>query len=576
MSSIANVTATARQILPCLAQIPQLAQAQVAVVGDYAVNTFVPGSYYLTTLDICIEIGLQAPERIHELPTGTQDFVAGHLVRGFSDLFAIGERGLYSRRTGVIIRFWGPAMFPTPMSTTALVAAAQTAAVTLPIASAKELLVINMHYAPMRPLLVQRQACGTNADDLADYLLRRQRDLPFPRRFRFTHQERQEIIPAAEIAARVSCALDRADVENVLWGWLPIALIQENRSFPEIEFIVPDEKAQQAVQRLIDDGFPQCTDPKCTELQPDRLEKYMHSAGACTAQREIQALCYCGNISDPRWLEINHRQAATTPENQAVQEIVPYAAIVAKDRYHPVGAAHFHYNAHIITILPKSDILFWLPQLKTGTKLDGDTTFLLSTDPTLPAAFPRDIQVSQNEAPWPPEIFWRIQKTEQFVRRGPTGPWMGLYPVKILNPDLFAEALMWLLARDIDRDEALHLRANHLISDILDTEWFRKCVSPRFRAPWDGLNHRSDRAHPTVNLLRLRQEMLEKQEFPAGLEMPEIDIDGEADIDFVPIEEQYRLEIGDDAAVGGDTDWGRYGAIYERVTGRKFNLVIPQ
>ncbi|KAL4962925.1 uncharacterized protein BDV14DRAFT_202371 [Aspergillus stella-maris] len=375
----------------------------------------------------------------------------------------------------------------------------------------------------------------------------------------------EKMIPAAEIAARVACALDRADVENVLWGWLPIALIQENRSFPEIEFVVPDEKAQQAVQTLIDDGFPQCTDPKCAELQPDRLEKYMRSTGACTAQQENQALCYYGDVYDLRGLEINDRQAATTPENQAAQEIVPYAAIVAKDRYHPVGTAHFHYNTHIITILPKSDVLFWLPQLKSGTKLGGDATFLLSTDPTLPVAFPRDIQVSPN------------QMTEQFIHRGPTGPWTGLYPVKILNPDIFAEALMWLLARDFDRDEALHLRAHLLISDILETEWFSRCVSARFRAAWDGLNHRSDRAHPTVNLLRLRQEMREKGEFPAGLEMPEIDIDGEVDVNFGPIEEQYRLEVGnDDEAAGGETDWGRYAAIYERVTGRKFNLVIPQ
>ncbi|KAL4962926.1 uncharacterized protein BDV14DRAFT_202372 [Aspergillus stella-maris] len=213
MSSIANVTATARQILPCLAQIPELAQAQaqVAVVGDYAVNTFVPGSYHLTTLDICIDIGPQAPERMYELPTGTHDLVAGHLVRDFSGLFANGERGLYSRQTGVIIRFWGPAMFPTLMSTTALVAAAQTAAVTLPIAPAKQLLIVNIYYASMRPLPAQRQACGTNADALADYLLRRQRALSFPRRFPFTHQERQEVRRCLDTFYQYSA--------HQLWWW---------------------------------------------------------------------------------------------------------------------------------------------------------------------------------------------------------------------------------------------------------------------------------------------------------------------------------------------------------------------
>ncbi|KAL2832507.1 hypothetical protein BDW59DRAFT_157330 [Aspergillus cavernicola] len=136
-----------------------------------------------------------------------------------------------------------------------------------------------------------------------------------------------ELAVRENLAARVARALDAAEVHNVLWGWLALSLIHNDRGFPEVEFVIPDNKIQLATDKLVAAGLPLCSHPNCEELLGDRADKFRYPTG----------------------------------------DTLNWAALGAHDRYHPVGKAHFHLES--------------LP----GPPPVDDVDLMLSNDPSLPA-----------------------------------------------------------------------------------------------------------------------------------------------------------------------------------------------
>ncbi|KAL2858016.1 hypothetical protein BJY01DRAFT_201760 [Aspergillus pseudoustus] len=90
----------------------------------------------------------------------------------------------------------------------------------------------------------------------------------------------------------------------------------------------------------------------------------------------------------------------------------------AKNRHHPVAAYHFHITKSgeaLISLYRKSNFLWWLP--------DPTVAHLAANDP----------------------ILWL--STDSRLHFG-SGPWPNLYPIKILNPNWLAKAVLTLLCRD--------------------------------------------------------------------------------------------------------------------------------
>ncbi|KAL4932127.1 uncharacterized protein BDV17DRAFT_288206 [Aspergillus undulatus] len=63
--------------------------------------------------------------------------------------------------------------------------------------------------------------------------------------------ERVPAKPAAD-AARI---LDRNKVSNFLWGWLAVGLVGKDFRYPEVDFVVPDDKLELSTKVLVKGGF---------------------------------------------------------------------------------------------------------------------------------------------------------------------------------------------------------------------------------------------------------------------------------------------------------------------------------
>lgn len=104
------------------------------------------------------------------------------------------------------------------------------------------------------------------------------------------------------------------------------------------------------------------------------------------------------------------------------------------DRRRQVAEIHFHikskYPEHtVLSIYTKSSIVWWLPAIPVGSPAEDDPNLMLSNDPRLPP----------------------------YNRHGCTGPLRELYPMKILNPSAFTEAIIWLICRDLWHPDELDL-----------------------------------------------------------------------------------------------------------------------
>lgn len=92
-----------------------------------------------------------------------------------------------------------------------------------------------------------------------------------------------------------------------------------------------------------------------------------------------------------------------------------------------------------IQLFRKSDILWWLNDFPLGAPAHNDVDLMVTTDLRLPPRLKARIL--------DPRLTRELYKNYNEIR-GTSGPWGTMYPVKILNPASFTEALIRLYCRD--------------------------------------------------------------------------------------------------------------------------------
>ncbi|KAL3460044.1 hypothetical protein BJX64DRAFT_290691 [Aspergillus heterothallicus] len=302
----------------------------------------------------------------------------------------------------------------------------------------------------------------------------------------------------ASLAARVARVLDTANVPYVLWGLAAAALVAEDGSYPELEFVISDASIQQAIKALKGDGICPCDDPKCPELLADRADGYASD----------------DDSDDPIFMSC--------------------------DRYHPIGSAHFHfktrvqcldqscryYSSHprdehgqyyhdqflVLHLLRQSEILFWMDPLKPGSPTPN---VILSNDPALPA------KLVPRQYGGPGVVRSCLSSVPRVV--SPSGPWNGLDPVKILDSPSYVESIIWLLCRDMNPDERGDV-------PILMRRWMDlsskvrrriESVGGRFQPAWQEMVREAGKVHGPV-VRGLRNELIRNGELPSpGKPTPE-------------------------------------------------------
>ncbi|KAL4969094.1 uncharacterized protein BDV14DRAFT_117642 [Aspergillus stella-maris] len=279
-----------------------------------------------------------------------------------------------------------------------------------------------------------------------------------------------------KLASEVAFILDEANIPNMVFGWIGLTLSGANFNIREIEFVIPDAFIDAATNVLVEAGYDfHCTHPDCPELQADRDKERNRTGG--------------NSNSDPA-LQI--------------------------DRYHTVGAAHFHIDnwAYLLTLYKKSEVLWWV----------YDEALNLSTDPLGLLAQGRhsDLILSNDVARIPP-FSYNMSMTG-------SGPWHGLYPVRTLNPASFTEAVILLVCRNLGHIERVDRMWGAMLLALKDEEdergdryIVRKNVGTMFRRAWEWFNHRpmhGDKAGLT-SLIEFRHE-LKRKGLLGPLPLPEV------------------------------------------------------
>ncbi|RDW76778.1 uncharacterized protein DSM5745_06770 [Aspergillus mulundensis] len=149
---------------------------------------------------------------------------------------------------------------------------------------------------------------------------------------------------------------------------------------------------------------------------------------------------------------------------------------------------HFHVgvgvNQCLVSLLAKSDILWWLPRYPQGPPRPDDPHLILSDDPRLPHAYDGDT-----------------------TSPGPSGPWHG-YRIQMLNANALTESVLYLIARDSDGPcpapdvqpppwfDSWKLMSFELDdSNRPDTPAYRRRIRPEFQFAWDYLCGRGPPGH---------------------------------------------------------------------------------
>ncbi|KAL4907857.1 hypothetical protein BDW74DRAFT_113054 [Aspergillus multicolor] len=262
-----------------------------------------------------------------------------------------------------------------------------------------------------------------------------------------------------KLAFDVARLLDQDSIPNVLWGWLGLSLVASDQGNREVEFVIPDNQIDDARKSLATAGFTVCTNPKCPELCEDRFP-------------------------EDQWRP-TFRLMGIERQNATV------GAITSFDRYHPVAAAHYHVERQsaeyrILSLHRKSSQLWWLPELKTGPPSSDDRNLTLSNSSRLPTG------------------------------KGRSGPWTDQYPIKVLLPWAFLEAVMLLRCRDYGHTRGLHLLWNPILYLFCPhDEELRDKIHPRFRLAWDSLNDRRPEGEMQwLKMRHLRTSLIQAGELP--------------------------------------------------------------
>ncbi|KAL4925733.1 uncharacterized protein BDV17DRAFT_177867 [Aspergillus undulatus] len=268
-------------------------------------------------------------------------------------------------------------------------------------------------------------------------------------------------IGGAGPATDVAHLLGGRNIPYVLWGWMAIALYGYHEVIPEVDFVIPDAWIPYATELLANSGFPHCEDPDCVE------------------SRAI----------DRFWADdapLSRRKCHTS---------------LARDRYHPIAAAHFHidqrYQFHkILSLHKQSSVLWWLPDIKPERPAADDPVMSLTTS---------DQTVSGSAV-------------------GRSRRWVDEYPVRILTPWVCTRAVMILFCRDFGHIKDLDLVWQNMLYALMgnrDAEIERR-LEPHFRDAW-GLWH-GDKLrgrNPWLGFCKLRTILLENGELGS---LPEVDI----------------------------------------------------
>ncbi|KAL4908334.1 hypothetical protein BDW74DRAFT_147292 [Aspergillus multicolor] len=251
--------------------------------------------------------------------------------------------------------------------------------------------------------------------------------------------------PAAD-AARI---LDHAKVPNVLWGWLAVGLVGLDHRFPQVDFVVPDDKIETAKKALIAGGFTLCIDHDCAELREDRY----------SVDRDGQ---FSREDMDDRG---------------------------QRNRFHPIADIHFHvepskyeyYNVLSLFIQSKTLWSGWWPDLAlTDACTNADCP---DTEWRFPADHPH---------------FMLSSDIDLYKCEDGSGPWAEeLYAVKTLRPCLLVEAMIYLWCRDWGHTKALDQGWQDMVLFGLvrvkrdaQARFIERGLNPVLKPLWDNLNAR--------------------------------------------------------------------------------------
>lgn len=167
-----------------------------------------------------------------------------------------------------------------------------------------------------------------------------------------------------------------------------------------------------------------------------------------------------------------------------------------RKRARALAAAHFDHVPKVqdigpIQIFPKSHILWWLKEIPSGAPSPDDEDLILTNDPRLP---PR-LKTRTADSKLARSLY---KEYEEDI--GPSGTWEEIYPMKILNPASFTEALLQLYCRDYHSpsvQDAVQLGYDAYwkklilpMGEVKDDKnaIVKKSLRPEFREVWENFN----------------------------------------------------------------------------------------
>lgn len=143
----------------------------------------------------------------------------------------------------------------------------------------------------------------------------------------------------------------------------------------------------------------------------------------------------------------------------------------------------------------KSSVLWWLPDPTPSLPTLEDPHYMLTNDERLP---PRAC----------------LQQSHlDLGSYGPDGPWLDIYPVRIVKPILFTEALILLCCRDHNHVNNFEPHWRELLGAMNEENpdpdtYLRKRLRPKFQACWDVAKY-GGKLRIDAQIRQLREEMIE-------------------------------------------------------------------
>ncbi|KAL4797705.1 hypothetical protein BDV19DRAFT_387133 [Aspergillus venezuelensis] len=273
----------------------------------------------------------------------------------------------------------------------------------------------------------------------------------------------------AQAATEAAQALTNKKIASILWGWTALGLIQSywrGRSYP----IKLQEDREQAEADL----WITTNRSTLRGKNPDRT----HTVGDA-------------HFSMPRPASRGLYQAAPGP-NQHRTTRGPRS---------------------IITLVRRSFILPWLPEIKLARDGDQDPHCILSNDCS---ALPPPAKGFDPFAAW----------------NGPCGPWdspgLGDAPAQLLNANAFTESLIWLFCRDLEHNDCLWPLWVTMLYEIRDdpdgdgSARFKKTLRPDFQSAWDWFNNPNQQGNCMLKLVGLHERLIADKKLTSGVEGVEL------------------------------------------------------